>query len=254
MMDALVSGSLDVGGYCALPITFSAMSRSKTPLLFITSMMEDDEHPISMLIVKKESGIAAIKDLSGKRIGILPTRAYEVWLQKVLGTNGVPATEVVIQQIAPPQQVAALASGSVDALFTNDPAATAALVKDAGKLLVETKAIVPEATGLTPFYFGSFNVTKSFADSNPDTVRKLSLALDEAIDFIANNSDEARTAMKDFLPQEQQGLIGRFPSSLFKKTNETSQADLDAILDYYTKEQILSTKLDLTNSQFQRSN
>ena len=49
MMDALVGGSLEVGGYCALPITFAAMVRSKTPLIFISSMMEDDAHPISIL-------------------------------------------------------------------------------------------------------------------------------------------------------------------------------------------------------------
>ena len=253
MMDALVGGSLDVGGYCALPITFSAMVRSKTPLVFITSMMEDDQHPISMLIVKKGSGLSSIKDLAGKRIGILPTRAYEVWLQKVLAANGVDPTSVVIQQIPPPQQGSALASVSVDALFTNDPSATAVITKGAGEVLLPGKAVVPETTGMKPFYFGSFNVTKKFADENPDVVRRISLALDEAIAFIAQNPADAYKTMENenYIPKEQHGLIAKFSPSLFKNTADTRQADMDAALDYYKREGILAAK-DLTATQYER--
>lgn len=253
MMEAIVGGSLDVGGYCALPITFSAMVKSKTPLIFITSMMEDDQHPISMLIVKKDSGLSSVKDLAGKRIGILPTLAYEKWLQKVLAANGVDPTSVVIQQIPPPQQVSALASGSVDALFTNDPAATAAIVKGTGEALLPGKAIVPTTTGVTPFYFGSFNVTKAFADANPDVVRRLSLALDEAIAFISENPTDAYKTMENenYIPKEQHGIIAKFSPSLYKNTADTRQADIDAALDYYKREGILAAK-DLTATQYQR--
>jgi NitT/TauT family transport system substrate-binding protein len=230
MMDALVSGALDVGGYCALPITFSAMARSKTPLLFISSMMEDDQHPISLLLVKKGSPITSIKDLAGRRIGILPTRAYEVWLQKVLAANGVDPTGVIIQQIAPPQQASALESGSVDALFSNDPATTATEAKGIGVILMPGKALVPETTGFKPFYFGSFNVTKAYAEKNPDVIRRLSLALDQAIEFLEKNPDNAKKAMRNYLPPEQMGLIDKFPPSLYRKTNATKQQQLDDIL------------------------
>jgi len=249
MMDALVSGNLDVGGYCALPITFGAMGRSKTQLVFLTAMMEDDQHPISMLIVKKDSGIKTIKELAGKRIGILPTRAYEVWLQKVLSTNGVDPTTVIIQQIAAPQQADALGSGSVQALFTNDPAATAAIVKGFGVLLTNT-AMVPDATGMKPFYFGSFNITKKFADENKETVKKISLALDEAIAFIRNNPQEAREAMKKYFPPEQGGLVDRFPESFFRTTKEVSNEDLMRMRDYYKAENVLSADIDINNAQY----
>lgn len=249
MMDALVSGNLDVGGYCALPITFGAMGRSKSQLVFLTAMMEDDQHPISMLIVKKDSGIKSIKDLAGKRIGILPTRAYEVWLQTVLTANGVDPTTVIIQQIAPPLQADALGSGSVQALFTNDPASTAAIVKGHGVLITNT-ALVPAATGMNPFYFGSFNVTKKFADENKETVKKLSLALDEAIAFIRSNPQETREAMKKYLPAEQGGLVDRFPESMFWTTKQVTNADLIRMRDYYKAQNVLSADIDISNAQY----
>ena len=75
MMDAIVSGKIDLGGFCALPITFGAMARSKTDLLFIGGMFEDDTHPISVLIVKDTVKIKSIKDLKGKKIGIFTNKS-----------------------------------------------------------------------------------------------------------------------------------------------------------------------------------
>lgn len=253
MMDALVGGSLDIGGFCALPITFSAMARSKTSLLFIGSMMEDDQHPISLLLTTPDSGITTIDGLTGKRVGILPTRAYEVWLKTILSTNGVDPNSVIIQQIPPPQQALALQSGAVDALFTNDPAATAAQVKANAIPVIPGQSPVPRTTGLDPFYFGSFNVKRSFAQANPEVVHRLSLALDDAIQFIRDNPDEANEAMRAYLPAEQRELISRFPNSNFLKSYETTQGDLNEILSYYTDQNILSAELDLRNAQYQRA-
>jgi len=248
MMDALVSGGIDVGGYCALPITFSAMVRSKTPLLFLTAMMEDENHLISMLIVKKNSGISTIKQLKGKRIGILPTRAYEVWLQLILEKNGVSPNDVIIQQIAPNLQASALASGSVAALFTNDPAATASLVKGFGELLVE-EALVPKYT-YSPFYFGSFNVTKKFADTNPDMLKKIASALDEAIEFINNNPTEAKSFMAEFINKELEPLSTKYPDAYYKKSGEVTNDELNKYLKYYLDSKIIPETIDLTNSQY----
>lgn len=253
MMDALVSGNkeIEVAGYCALPITFSSMGRSKTQLIFLTSMIEDDKHPVSVLVVKKDSEIRSVRDLAGKIVGILPTRAYEVWLNQVLQTNGVDSSTVIKQQIPPPLEADALKSGSVDALFTNDPAATAAVKMADGMIIPTGKALVPEATKMTPFYFGSFNITKNFADENPETVAKIAKSLDEAIIFIQENQSEAKNLLKKHLGK-QAGLIKQFPDSAYKTTNQTTKEDLVNIYDYYQKQKILTVDLeDIKNSQYQ---
>jgi NitT/TauT family transport system substrate-binding protein/sulfonate transport system substrate-binding protein len=85
-------------------------------------MYEDDKHPISLLLVKDTTSIKSISDLKGKKIGILPTRAYEVWIEEILKANGVAVEDVIIRQVKPNLQADALNNGSIDALFTNDPA------------------------------------------------------------------------------------------------------------------------------------
>jgi len=113
-------------------------------------------------------------------------------------------------------------------------------------------AIVPQTTKMNPFYFGSFNVTKTFADQNPDAVRHISLALDEAIEFVKQNPKEACKMMENYLPKEQHGLIVHFPNSLFKNTNDTRQEDLNVVLDYYKRERTLTANLDLSGAQYRR--
>ena len=157
MIDALVSGKISAGGYSASPITFSAMARSKVKLIFLTALMEDQAHRISSLIVTDTSGIHSLSDLAHKRIGILPTRAYEVWIRLILTQNGVDPDSVIIQQVPPSLEPDALVSGSIQALFTNDPGATNALTRPGTKLLV-TDALVPKYI-YEPFYLGIIPLT-----------------------------------------------------------------------------------------------
>ncbi len=252
MMDAIVSDKIKLGGFCALPITFGAMARSKTELYFLGGMYEDNKHPISVLLIKDTINIKNVKDLKGKKIGILPTRAYEVWLQGILKSNNVNPKDVIIRQVKPNIQADALNNGSIDALFTNDPAATITMSKGYGYLLTK-EALVPKSTDMTPFYFGSFNVRKEFADKNPEIIKKVSYALNKASKYI-NEHPEAKLIMstKDYLPEAFRPIVKYFPDSYFKPSNEVTNSDLERIKDYYLKKQILPVNIDIRGLQYQR--
>lgn len=248
LMDALIGGKIDVGGYTAFPITFSAQLRSKKDLYYATAMMEDDKHPISMFVVKKDSPISSIKDLKGKRIGILPTLAYKVWLETILKENGISPEEVTIKQISPAMTPFALQSGVVDAMFTNDPAVTATLHQGIGKLLYKG-AIVPRYWG-EPFPFGSFNMTKDFVKKDPQTAKKIVESLDEAIDYINSNQLEAKKMMAKFLPDDQKSFVENYPDALYIKSTEFTPSKLMKVVDLYRKQGIINGSIDLTNFDY----
>lgn len=244
LMDALCGGKIDVAGYTAFPITMSGQLRSKTDLYYSTAIMEDDKHPLSMLMVKKDSSISSIKDLKGKRIGILPTLAYKAWLGVILKENGISVDDVTIQNVAPAMTTSALESGTVDAMFTIDPAVTTTIQKGIGKLLYEG-AIVPKYMG-SPFPFGSFNMTKAFVDKNPDTAKKIVKSLDEAIDFISANQQEAKKMMANYLPDAQKPFVASFPDASFLKSTEFSAEALMKVADLYKNQGIINGPIDLS--------
>lgn len=248
LVDALCGGKLDVAGYSAFPIVFSAQLRSGKALYYSTVLMEDDAHPVSMFVVKKDSPVKDIKDLKGKNIGILPTFAYKVWLETILQKNGIKPDEVTIVQVAPAMTPSALESGTVDAVFTNDPAVTTSVQTGTGKLLL-TGAVVPETMG-SPFPFASFNMTREFVEKHPETARKIIKSLDEAIDSITANQEEAKMIMADFLPDSQKPFVGHYPDALFVKSSRFSPEELMKIEKSYRDLGIIKEKLDLSKSLF----
>jgi len=135
--------------------------------------------------------------------------------------------------------------------FTNDPAATITESKGYGKKLFQ-KALVPDSTKIDPFYFGSFNVRKAYAEENPEIVEKVSRALDQASAFIKNNQNEAKLIMasQDYLPEAFRPIVKDFPHSNFKKTNEVTNADLADMKDYYLSKKILPIDINTDNLQY----
>jgi NitT/TauT family transport system substrate-binding protein len=224
LMDALVAGHLPMGGFTAFPITFNSMLRSGTPLYFVGLLQEDSEHPISMLLRKKGAAISGVADLKGKRVGILPTIAYRKWLEVVLQKNGVDPATVAIIDVQPALTASSLESGAIEAAFTNDPAATACLRKGVAEL-VTPEALVPKYFG-SPFPFGAFNISKAYADTHPDVVKRIVRALNRAVDFVNANPADAKAAMRPFLPEEQRQFVAFYPDALFVRSDKVDGAVL----------------------------
>lgn len=230
LMQSLVAGSIQIGGYTALPITYTAMLRGKTDLYFVTSMLEDQNHRISSLIIPKNSpDDFSYTSLEGKKIGILPTVAYKVWLEELLKNKGVDLKSVEIVQIDPSLQGNSLQTGQVNALFTNDPVATTIIQKGIGRLL-SNEVEIPNIFG-EPFVFGSLNIRKDFADSNPITINKVIVALDKAVEYINNNPSEANQVLKNYLSDVQKPFVDFYPNALYQKSTETDPKIFQQISD-----------------------
>jgi NitT/TauT family transport system substrate-binding protein len=243
LMQALIAGSIDLGGYTALPITYSAMLRGNAPLYFITEMDEDQDHRISYLLRPPGSKIGAIADLKGKRIGILATTAYDGWLREILEANNVKPSDVTITGLAPEQQVPTLKNGGVDALFTNDPMATAAIREKAGELIsqiVECPKYIRD-----PFPFGSFNASKKWADANPGTFQSVVAALDEAVAYINSHPKEAQDSMRNYIAPEFKQDVESYPYAKYLATDQVSPDVFQEMVDLYVKQKIIPGKLDV---------
>ena len=246
MMQALVAGTVKMAGYTALPITCNSMLRSNKELYFVTSLLEDSKRPISYFLVpiNAPQGIG-IADFTGKKIGILPTVAYEKWLGQILLKNGVDPKTVHIVPVVPNMQPSALQSGQVDALFTNDPAATAALQKGFARKISD-EAPVPKFLG-DPMLFGSFNVDKAWADQNQDALKKLVRALDRAIAFISTHPGRAKHSMKVYVDEAQRDYVVHYPDAYYLGSHHTDGADFQKMVDQFVSMGIMPKALRVSH-------
>ena len=225
LVEEVLDGRVLAGGFAALPIVFNASARDGSQVRIALAMIEDEAHPVSYLLRRRgDSSIGSASDLRGRRVGVLPTVAYQRWLEAIVRDAGVDPSDVTIIPIAPPQQTAALESGGVDALFTNDPMATATLAASVGEPL-GPPAPVPSATG-EALVFGSFLVHPRLVRERPDTVRRLLAALDEAARFIDSDQAAARRLMTSYVRAAEQPYVTRYPDAHFLPSGRFGDAEL----------------------------
>jgi ABC-type nitrate/sulfonate/bicarbonate transport system substrate-binding protein len=225
--DELAAGRIDAGGYVAFPILFGPTAPA-AHLRVLTAVVEDAAHPLTWLLAKKGSGLRGTAALRGRKIGILPTVAYRKWLEAILRHDGVGLDEVTILPIAPGLEVDALDRGGIDALFTGDPMATAALARGVAEPVTDVPD-VPRVLG-DPFFFGTFAVTEQLATSRPAVARGIRDALDEAISILEADPSEGPRAMASFVRESERPFVSRYPPTRFLRSNEVRTDPLDSAL------------------------
>jgi sulfonate transport system substrate-binding protein len=133
MLEAMSSGSIDVGGVGDAPPVFSASSGGKIAIVSATAT-----NPAKgALLVPKGSPITSISQLKGKKIAVAQGSSAHYHLLTVLNKAGLTVHDVTIDYLQPAQALAAFASGSVDAWDIWSPFLEEAVAKDHAKVLVD---------------------------------------------------------------------------------------------------------------------
>ena len=248
---ALVEGKIDVGGYLATPISFNGILRTGRKMLFVTAMLEDQGHRISFLLRRKpeagqEPTIKSIADLKGKKVGIFPTFAYKATLEALLKKNGVNPAEVTIQQTDPQIEPQLLASGGIDALYTIDPAATAAIALGAGEL-IESAVEAPGLFG-EPFPFAQALIGKEWADAHPELTKQIVRSLDEAIIYVNSHPKEGKQFLRKYLSPVYASQIDLYADALYLTSADTNDEIYTRIAKEYRDVGIITQDIDLRDA------
>ena len=88
-------------------------------------------------------------------------------------------------------------------------------------------------------------MSKEWADANPETFSKIIVALNEAIDFVNANPNEAKQCMKPYLPDVFKPHVDLYPDAYYLRTDESSEDVFQNLADQYLEMGIIPKKLDL---------
>lgn len=177
-LEAVLGGGADVATTAEAPTTAAAMAGQ--PIAFLARTQYSDLKTLA----RKDSGIASVADLKGKRIGYTAGTGGEVYTMRLLEIAGLTPRDVSLANLRPQDMAPALAAGSIDAFNTWEPhVANARRVLGDAAVLIDTRGVYAE----------TFNIvtTRSFLEANMDAMESFMKALVEAVEFIAQNPEES---------------------------------------------------------------
>jgi len=157
MLQAMGSGSIDIGAVGDAPPVFAAAGGSKVAVVAATVANPD----AAALLVPKGSAVHSVAQLKGQAIAVAEGSSANYHLLAVLKQAGLTVKDVKIENLQPAQALAAFASGHIAAWDIWSPFIEQAQVQHGARVLVNGKPI-----GKT----FSFQVASRAALGNPGKV------------------------------------------------------------------------------------
>jgi aliphatic sulfonates family ABC transporter substrate-binding protein len=180
---ALAAGELQIASAGMGPAIVAA-ARLPAKLLAITILEQ------TAIIVPKDSTVASVADLKGKRIAF-PGKGSQQYplLVKALADAGLKVEDVELFKTKGSDVPTLLANKSVDAGITWDPHVSNALAAGHSKVLIKAEKILPIKQGN---YIGNgVYAREDFIVARPELIEDIMVAIVKSIDVILNDQEKA---------------------------------------------------------------
>ncbi len=156
------------------------------------------------VMARTDSGISKITDLEGKRLGIpYATGPYPVVINSLKNSDLEPGKDVEIVNIKPTEMGAALQTSQVDAIAWGEPMLTLFKQKNLAYTIEEYDDI------------SFILISKTFAEKNPEEVKKFMKAFKESQFYLSENKKQAF----EWFSEESQFDISLVESLKFNEPN-----------------------------------
>ena len=149
---------------------------------------------INGVVAKADSGIAAAKDLAGKRVAVNTINAQgDLTIKEVVSQQGGDPGAVKFLELPFQDMGAQLAQGNVDAVWVPEPFLSK-LLADGNKLVTyNNQAALPGLPTMVTFTSGSY------AQQNPQVVADFKAAMTETLALAQANPDKVRALLPAFM-------------------------------------------------------
>ena len=168
LLEGLNVGSIDFGHAGETPPVFAQAAGA--PLLYVAS--EGHGAQSEAIVVAKDSPIARLADLKGRRVALQKGANVHYFLVRALESNGLRYTDIEPVFLPPADARVAFESGSVDAWAIWDPYFAAAELGAGARTLIDGKDLV-ENRG---FYFSSRALSQREPEALLTIIEELELA------------------------------------------------------------------------------
>jgi len=188
IVDALIRGDIDLAPYTSVSPVLNAelIDPGKIKLFFLSDITS--ENRVDAILVKSNSILSNLDQLVNKKIGVFPGNTATGFLKMYLKSKNIDTSKIEFVQLAPTNQLPALESSSIDALFSYEPIITMGLQNYKVKIIDES--IEAKVFNHTPLLAGLF-ATK-FVNNNPELAERVANVFKDTYKKIKVNEQLAR--------------------------------------------------------------
>ena len=183
-LEFLNASSIDFGSTAGAAALLARLNGNPIKSIYVYSRPE-----WTALVTRKDTGIAKVSDLKGKRVAVTRGTDPHIFLVRALAKAGLSEKDVTVVPLQHADGRAALERGDVDAWAGLDPMMASAEV-NSGAVLFYRK---PEANT-----WGILNVREEFAAAHPDIVKRVIAAYEEARSWALAHPDELKKLFATF--------------------------------------------------------
>src|SRR5262244_2984466 len=177
-LEFLNAGSIDLGSSAGAAALVAKINGNPIKSIYVYSRPE-----WTALVTRKDTGIAKIADLKGKRVAVTRGTDPHIFLVRALQSVGLSERDITPVLLQHPDGKTALIRGDVQAWAGLDPMMAQAEIEDGAKLFYRK----PEANT-----WGILNVREEFLRDHPDLTRRVLAVYEEARKFSLAHYDEVK--------------------------------------------------------------
>jgi sulfonate transport system substrate-binding protein len=177
-LEFLNAGSIDFGSTAGSAALVARINGNPIKSIYVYSRPE-----WTALVTTKDSGIATVADLKGKRVAVTRGTDPHIFLVRALLDAGLSEKDITPVLLQHADGKTALIRGDVDAWAGLDPMMAQAEIEDGAKLFFRK----PDANT-----WGILNVREQFLKDYPDVVRRVLATYEEARKYSVANYDELK--------------------------------------------------------------
>jgi sulfonate transport system substrate-binding protein len=180
-LEYLNAGSIDLGSTAGSAALVARINGNPIKSIYVFSRPE-----WTALVTAKDSKITTVADLRGKRVAVTRGTDPHIFLVRALLDAGLSEKDITPVLLQHADGKTALIRGDVDAWAGLDPMMAQAEIEDGARLFFRK----PDANT-----WGILNVREQFLKENPDVVRRVLAAYEEARKYSVANSDELKKSV-----------------------------------------------------------
>ena len=231
----MASGAVQIGAGTPVPLANAHLHGIDVVLVAPGTMNDETLAPvISGMIVAANSPLQTAADFNGKTVAVntlhsVDQIATEAWADK----NGGDSRTIKFVELPNLSMPDAVAQGRVDAAIVADPGYSVGIASGKVRRFASVNAAIAKRFMITVWF-----ASRSWADANPDTIRKFGAALNQAATWAVKNPAAASAVLHKYLRLNTTLAHERHAATL-------DPAMLQPLIDAAARYKVLAQPLDV---------